>query len=103
MNPREQFGKETGMTTGIMFAHSVGFRDEYVLWLEKLVETLLSNPEPTREELIEKALIFYEQKRISEKTSEITENPNPDYSLSFYQNIFQVMADFYLEVKKNNQ
>jgi hypothetical protein len=49
MNPREQFEKETGMTTGIMFAHSVGFRDEYVLWLEKLVETLLSNPEPTRE------------------------------------------------------
>jgi NTP pyrophosphatase (non-canonical NTP hydrolase) len=38
MNPREQFEKETGMTTGIMFAHSVGFRDEYVLWLEKLVE-----------------------------------------------------------------
>jgi NTP pyrophosphatase (non-canonical NTP hydrolase) len=48
MNPREQFEKETGMTTGIMFAHSVGFRDEYVLWLEKLVETLLSNPEPTK-------------------------------------------------------
>jgi hypothetical protein len=40
MNPREQFGKETGMTTGIMFAHSVGFRDECVVWLEKLVETL---------------------------------------------------------------
>ena len=71
MNPREQFQKETGMTTGIMFARSAAFRDEYVLWLEKLVESLRndagyylkvlkwkndtspSNPEPTREELVE--------------------------------------------------
>jgi hypothetical protein len=58
MNPREQFEKETGMTTGIMFAHSVGFRDEYVLWLEKELSNLgfaepikQSNPEPTTEEL----------------------------------------------------
>ena len=40
MNYREQFEKETGKTTGIMFAHSVGFRNEYVLWLESKLSTM---------------------------------------------------------------
>jgi hypothetical protein len=50
MTPREQFQKETGLTTGIMFAHSVGFRDEYVLWLEKLVESLRNDVDKAYEQ-----------------------------------------------------
>ena len=84
MNLREQFEKETGLTTGIMFAHSVGFRDEYVIWLEKLVKTLSSNPEPTREELVEQAEQFLVGKSLMEYLPEL-------------------MADFHIEMKKGNQ
>jgi len=48
MNYREQFEKETGKTTGIMFAHSVGFRNEYVLWLESKLSTMKVSEEVIR-------------------------------------------------------
>ena len=40
---------------------------------------------------------YYEQERGKGNTYDITSNPNPDYSLSFYQSIFQLMEGYYNE------
>lgn len=37
---------------------------------------------------------FYEQEREKGNTESITSNPDPNYSESFYQNIFQLMEDY---------
>ena len=55
MNPREEFEKETGLTTGIMLAHAVGFRHKYVLWLEAKLQ------QPISEDAIMNIIIKYNQ------------------------------------------
>ena len=37
---------------------------------------------------------FYENQRIVGNTENITGNPNPDYSLPFYQTIFSIMESY---------
>ena len=37
---------------------------------------------------------FYEQERLNNNTEDITSNPNPDYSLPFYQSIFRLMEKY---------
>ena len=51
MNLREEFEKETGLTTGI-----VGFRHEYVLWLESKLQqgsTDIEIPESHSDQIID--------------------------------------------------
>ncbi len=43
---------------------------------------------------------YYEQERKRGNTRAITSNPDPDYSLSFYQTIFQLMEGYYNERNK---
>jgi len=43
---------------------------------------------------IKTAQEFYEQERLDGNTYDITSNPNPDYSLSFYQAIFRLMDNY---------
>jgi hypothetical protein len=54
----------------------------------------------TREGLMTQAMLFYNQEMACGNTQDITSNDEPDYSLPFYQNIFGVMVDFYLEMKE---
>lgn len=43
---------------------------------------------------------YYEQERKRGNTYAITSNPDPDYSLSFYQSIFRLMEGYCNEYNK---
>ena len=47
-----------------------------------------------------KAEEYYEQEREGGNTRAITSNPDPDYNLSFYQSIFQLMEGYHNECNK---
>jgi len=54
----------------------------------------MEEEEKTLIKLRENAKEFYEEQRKIYNTDNIRSNPNPDYSELFYQNIFDLMADF---------
>ena len=40
---------------------------------------------------------YYDKERLAGNTYDITSNENPNYHLSFYQNIFRLMESFHTE------
>ena len=43
---------------------------------------------------------YYEKLRKAGETEDITGNPNPDYTLPFYQNIFRLMEQYHKEASQ---
>lgn len=46
---------------------------------------------------------FYEQQRLLGLTTDITENPEPDYNQPFYQSIFRLMESYTAQQKEQWQ
>ena len=45
---------------------------------------------------------YYDKERLAGNTYDITSNENPNYHLSFYQNIFRLMESFHTEKSKED-